>query len=128
MFLSSSSTAINSKLDITNAIKGSGTESGVPDAALLIDFTESANRLDADLSSTRKALIEKIGKSAMIDAAITISIFQSLNIAADSSGIKVDDDWVNLAAELAVLTAANEYQTAKNSPQVDAALRGNQHE
>lgn len=128
MFLSSSSTAINSKLDIANAITGSGTQSGVPDAGLLIDFTESANRLDADLSSTRKALIEKIGKSAMIDAAITISIFQSLNIAADSSGIKVDDDWVNLAAELAVLTAANEYQTAKNSPQVDAALRDNQHE
>ena len=91
MFLSSSSTAINSKLDITNAITGSGTESGVPDAALLIDFTESANRLDADLSSTRKALIEKIGKSTMIDAAITISIFQSLNIAADLSLIHISE-------------------------------------
>ena len=54
----------------------------------------------------------------MIDAAITISIFRSLNIAADSSGIRVDDDWVDTAAELANQSYANEFSTARNSPAV----------
>ena len=50
MFLSSSSKAIDSELDITDAVTGSGEDSGVPNAEMLIAFTESANRLDEDLS------------------------------------------------------------------------------
>jgi len=54
----------------------------------------------------------------MVDAAITISIFRSLNVAADSSGIRVNDDWVDSAAELANQSHANKFSTAKNSPAV----------
>ena len=118
MFLSSSSKAIDSELDITDAVTGSGEDSGVPDAEMLIAFTESANRLDEDLPNIREALVNTIGEKGMIDAAITISIFRSLNIAADSSGIRVDDDWVDTAAELANQSYANEFSTAKNSPAV----------
>ena len=118
MFLSSSSKAINSELDITDAVTGSGEDSGVPNAEMLIAFTESANRLDEDLPDIREALVKEIGEKGMIDAAITISIFRSLNIAADSSGIRVDDDWVDAAAELANQSYANEFSTAKNSPAV----------
>ena len=118
MFLSSSSKAIHSELDITDAVTGSGEDSGVPNAEMLIAFTESANRLDDDLPDIREALVNEIGQKGMIDAAITISIFRSLNIAADSSGIRVDDDWVDAAAELANQSYANEFSTAKNSPAV----------
>ena len=118
MFLSSSSKAIKSELDITDAVTGSGEDSGVPDAEMLITFTGSANRLDEDLPDIREALIKEIGEKGMIDAAITISIFRSLNIAADSSGIRVDDDWVDTAAELANQSYANEFSTARNSPAV----------
>ena len=118
MFLSSSSKAIHSELDITDAVTGSGKDSGVPNAEMLIAFTESANRLDEDLPDIREALVKEIGEKGMIDAAITISIFRSLNIAADSSGIRVDDDWVDAAAELANQSYANEFSTAKNSPAV----------
>ena len=85
---------------------------------MLIAFTESANRLDEDLPDIREALVKEIGEKGMIDAAITISIFRSLNIAADSSGIRVDDDWVDTAAELANQSYANEFSSAKNSPAV----------
>lgn len=118
MFLSSSSKAIDSELDITDAVIGSGADSGVPNAEMLIAFTESANRLDANLPHIREALVNTIGEKGMVDAAITVSIFRSLNIAADSSGIRVDDDWVDTAAELANQSYANEFSTAKNSPAV----------
>jgi len=115
MFLSSSSEAINSNLDLSNAINGSGALSGVPHAESLIAFTESANRQTSNLSKVRKQLGEEVGTQGMVDAAITVSIFKSLNIAADCSGIRVDDDWVTTAAELATLTHADRFTTAKNS-------------
>jgi len=115
MFLSSSSEAINSNLDLSNAINGSGDLSGVPHAESLIAFTESANRQTSNLSEVRKQLGEEVGTQGMVDAAITVSIFKSLNIAADCSGIRVDDDWVTTAAELATLTHADRFTTAKNS-------------
>ena len=118
MFLSSSSKAIDSELDITDAVIGSGADSGVPNAEMLIAFTESANRLDDNLPDIREALVKEIGEEGMVDAAITVSIFRSLNVAADSSGIRVDDDWVDSAAELANQSYANEFSTAKNSPAV----------
>ncbi len=124
MFLSSSSKAINSSLDLTDAINGTGDLSGVPHAESLIAFTESANRETLNLPEVRKQLIEEVGVGGMVDAAITVSIFRSLNIAADCSGIRVDDDWVAIAADLTRLTRADHFTTAENSIAVRDRLRG----
>ena len=124
MFLSSSSEAINSNLDLSNAISGSGALSGVPHAESLIAFTESANRQTSNLPEVRKQLGEEVGTEGMIDAAITVSIFRSLNIAADCSGIRVDDDWVTIAVELARLTHADRFTTAENSTAVKDRIKG----
>ena len=124
MFLSSSSEAINSNLDLGNAINGSGSQSGVPNAESLIAFAESANRQTSNLSQVRKQLSEEVGAEGMVDAAITVSIFQSLNIAADCSGIRIDDDWVTIAADLAKLTLADRFTTAENSIAVKNQIKG----
>ena len=124
MFLSSSSEAINSNLDLGNAINGSGSQSGVPNAESLIAFTESANRQTSNLPEVRKQLGEEVGTEGMIDAAITVSIFRSLNIAADCSGIRVDDDWVTIAVELARLAHADRFTTAENSTAVKDRIKG----
>ena len=124
MFLSSSSEAINSNLDLSYAINGSGALSGVPHAESLIAFTESANRQTSNLPEVRKQLGEEVGTEGMIDAAITVSIFRSLNIAADCSGIRVDDDWVTIAVELARLTHADRFTTAENSTAVKDRIKG----
>ena len=124
MFLSSSSEAINSNLDLSNAINGSGALSGVPHAESLTAFTESANRQTSNLPEVRKQLGEEVGTEGMIDAAITVSIFRSLNIAADCSGIRVDDDWVTIAVELARLTHADRFTTAENSTAVKDRIKG----
>ena len=123
MFLSSSSEAINSNIDLSNAINGSGALSGVPHAESLIAFTESANRQTSNLPEVRKQLGEEVGTEGMIDAAITVSIFRSLNIAADCSGIRVDDDWVTIAVELARLTHADRFTTAENSTAVKDRIK-----
>ena len=124
MFLSSSSEAINSNLDLGNAINGSGSQSGVPNAESLIAFAESANRQTSNLSQVRKQLSEEVGAEGMVDAAITVSIFQSLNIAADCSGIRIDDDWVTIAADLAKLTHADRFTTARNSIAIKNQIKG----
>ena len=124
MFLSSSSEAINSNLDLSNAINGSGALSGVPHAESLIAFTESANRQTSNLPEVRKQLGEEVGTEGMIDAAITVSIFRSLNIAADCSGIRIDDDWATIAADLAKLTHADRFTTAENSIAVKNQIKG----
>ena len=59
MFLSSSSEAINSSLDLGNAINGSGFQSGVPNAESLIAFTESANRQTSNLSQVENSSVKK---------------------------------------------------------------------
>ena len=124
MFLSSSSEAINSNLDLGNAINGSGSQSGVPNAESLIAFAESANRQTSNLSQVRKQLSEEVGAEGMVDAAITVSIFQSLNIAADCSGIRIDDDWVTIAADLAKLTHADRFTTVENSLAIKNQIKG----
>ena len=64
MFLSSSSKAIDSELDITDAVVGSGVDSGVPNAEMLIAFTESANRLDDNLLISERPSSRKSEKTA----------------------------------------------------------------
>ena len=66
----------------------------------------------------REKLVESIGIDGMVDAAIISSVFRSLNITADSSGIRIDDDWEATAASLASDTGAYQYRTIKNSPNV----------
>jgi len=123
MFLSSSSEAMNSDLDLANAIKGSGALSGIPNAEALVTFTEAVNRRDGNLAHARTELVNQVGVGGMVDAATTISIFKSLNIAADSSGIRLDDEWTDVAADLANHTQADNFMTARNS----ITIEGNQY-
>ncbi|HJM28546.1 MAG TPA: hypothetical protein QF431_05500 [Acidimicrobiales bacterium] len=122
MLLSSSSAAIEEKIDVKSAINGNGFQVGVPHANELIAFAEAAHRLDGTLETARENLTSVVGEKAMIDAAVTVSVFRSLNIAADSSGIRVDDEWEEIAAYLAVETSADRFPTSTNSPKVEARI------
>ena len=76
MFLSSSSEAINSNLDLGNAINGWGL-SRVPNAESLIAFTESANRQTSNLSKFESNSVKK-SEQGMVGAAITFPSFKAL--------------------------------------------------
>ncbi len=118
MLLSLSSAAVEIEVDL-NAILGDvAGQENIPAAEELVRFTESVHRLDGSLETSRMKLVEKVGNEGMIDAAIISSVFRSLNITADSSGIRIDDDWESTAASLASDTGALKYRTMENSPNV----------
>ncbi|MDG1846118.1 MAG: hypothetical protein P8J01_06935 [Acidimicrobiales bacterium] len=119
MLLSLSSTAIDFEIDLAAIAGVEGAEAEIPAADELVRFTESVHRLDESLGGARKKLVAVIGEEGMVDAAIISSIFRGLNIAADSSGIRIDDDWEEIAASLAADTGANRYRTLQNSPNVN---------
>ncbi|MDG2301151.1 MAG: hypothetical protein P8L22_05200 [Acidimicrobiales bacterium] len=122
MLLSLSSAAVEVETDL-NSIKGNARSiEGIAAAEELVNFTDSVHRLDGTLTSTRTSLIEAIGIEGMVDAAIISSVFRSLNITADSSGIRIDDDWETTAAALASETGAQDYRTLENSPNVKSMI------
>ncbi len=123
MLLSLSSAAVQIETDL-NAIRGNVTgNENIPAAEELIRFTESVHRLDGSLEASRTKLVEVIGIDGMVDAAIISSVFRSLNITADSSGIRIDDDWETTAASLASDTGAQMYRTLENSPKVQSLVK-----
>jgi len=122
MLLSLSSTAIDCEVDLSAIAGVETTEGEIAAAAELVRFTESVHRLDESLDGARKHLVVAMGEEGMVDAAIISSIFRGLNIAADSSGIRIDDDWEETAASLAVDTGANRYRTLQNSPNVSGLM------
>tara|TARA_B100001250_G_scaffold405809_1_gene423865 strand:- start:394 stop:783 length:390 start_codon:yes stop_codon:yes gene_type:complete len=127
MLLSSSSAAIDETINVSNVVAGDGSDVGVPYSEQLITFTEAAHRVDDSLPVARENLIAAIGDKGMIDAAITTAVFRSLNIAADSSGIRIDDEWEEIAAHLAMETAADEFSTAANSPNIQNRIHSINH-
>ncbi len=68
-----------------------GTDSGVPDGRLLLEFAEAAVSDRDDLAARREAVRATLGEPAMIDAAAVIAIFQAVVRIADATGIPLED-------------------------------------
>tara|TARA_Y100000741_G_scaffold53193_1_gene36583 strand:- start:120 stop:500 length:381 start_codon:yes stop_codon:yes gene_type:complete len=124
MLLSLSSAAAEVESDLTSINGTISASDGIPAGQELLNFTDSVHRLDDSLEPHRVALVETIGEEGMIDAAVISSVFRSLNITADSSGIRIDDDWESAAAGFATQTGAQTYRTLENSPKVKSILGG----
>lgn len=117
MLLGASSEAVDQEVDAAG-VMGSGEDTHVEHGAELIALTEAAHRLDDTLPAARDALTAAVGTGGMVDAAVTAAIFRSLNIAADSSGIRVDDLWEEAAKQLVADIGTDRFPTAANSPAV----------
>ena len=72
------------------------------------------------MPAARAALVDEVGHAGMVDAAVTAAVFRGLNIAADTSGIRVDDDWVDTAKDLMETIGTGTFRTSANSPAVSA--------
>lgn len=77
-----------------SAVLGEGGEtSGIPDAALLIEFAEAA--LDPDdgrMAAARQAVQTTLGGAALADAAGVAALFNAIDRVADSTGIPLEDE------------------------------------
>lgn len=121
MLLSSSSEAINASADPAAVMDADGGDAGVPFGDELVAFTTAAHRLDDTLAPAREALASVVGRAGMVDAAMTAAIFRGLNIAADTSGIRVDDRWEGVAKDLMTSIGTGRFRTAANSPALASA-------
>lgn len=88
----------------------------MPHAELLSAFAEAAWRRDDSLAPARDALRAAMGDAATVEAAQTVAIFRSLNIAADSSGIPLDESWRGLAAGFVGDLGLDRFPSATNTP------------
>ena len=116
MFLRASSNAIDTPADEAAITADDSEDANVPAGIELIDFTTAVHRMDDTVAATRDALVAAVGQEGMVDAAVTAAVFRGLNIAADTSGIRVDDDWEGTARELMDSIGTSAFRTAANSP------------
>ena len=80
---------------------GDGRNSGVPDGALLLAFTEAVlGTDDRTLDDTRAALLAELGGAALVDAAGTVASYNSIVKVADATGIPLDDETADETADL----------------------------
>jgi len=114
MLLGLSSDALDTEADLA-AVTGKA-DAGVPHADLLSTFAEAAWRRDHTLSAARTALLDALGPDAVVEAAQTVAIFRSLNIAADTSGIPLDESWRGFADDFVSDLGLDQFRTAANTP------------
>jgi hypothetical protein len=86
-------------------------DSGIPHAALLIEFAEALlGDDDPRLARSRAAVGEAMGAAALVDAAGIAGFFNAIDRVADATGTPLDDktlaDTAGLRAELGI----NEFQ------------------
>lgn len=116
MLLGLSSGAIHEVADINMVVGETERDPGVEGAAELSAFAEAAWRRDASLAAAREALRSVVGDAGVVEAAQTVAIFRSLNIAADASGIPLDEDWRGFATEFVGELGLDQFPTAANTP------------
>ncbi len=75
--------------------------SGVPNAALLLEFVEAVLAADERrLNAARQTLHDTLGAAALIDAAAIVASFNAVVKLADASGIPLEDAKAEATAEL----------------------------
>jgi hypothetical protein len=114
MLLGLSSSAVDADANLESVIGAA--DAGVPHAAVLSEFAEAAWRRDGSLGAARAAVRAALGDGATVEAAQTVAIFRSLNIAADSSGIPLDEAWRGFAADFVGDLGLDRFPTAANTP------------
>ncbi len=114
MLLGASSEALDTEVDL-RGVTGE-TDAGVARSAELGAFAEAAWRRDDSLATAREMLRRAVGDAGLVEAAATVAIFRSLNIAADSSGIPLDDDFADHGLAIASDVGFDRFATAANTP------------
>ena len=80
---------------------GGVTESGVPNGALLLEFTDAVlGEDDTHLGQVRSRLRSRLGDEQLVDAAGAVASFNAVVKVADGTGLSVDEFRRELADQL----------------------------
>ncbi len=76
-------------------------DGGIPQCTLLVEFAEAVLGSDDEtLARVRMRLTEALGTDALVDAAAVVANFNAIDRIADSTGIPIDAERVELTADL----------------------------
>ncbi len=114
MLLGLSSEAVGADLDL-GSVNGTAV-AAVAHGRLLSEFAEAAWRRDESLDGARTRLRDAVGDAGLMAAAQTAAIFRSLNIAADSSGIPLDESFRAQTHDFVTALSFDRFATAANTP------------
>ena len=89
MLLGTSSDAIGAEADLRGAV-GEATGS-IPHGGLLVSYAEAANRDPAAAQALDDEVIVAVREAGLVDAAVTVAVFNGLVRSADGIGIPLDD-------------------------------------
>jgi hypothetical protein len=125
MLLRASSEMSGNKVDVGAVVDPSiAAESGIPDAALLIAFSDAVVGNDeAELERARASLLDAVGFEGLVDAAGVVGNFQRMVRIADGTGIPLDAPLLALTADLRRDLAINDYSSADNTPRLSPSAK-----
>jgi len=121
--LRASSEAVNTDVKIEQLEDGANVEHG----SALVRYTESAVRLDSDLTESRDHLLRIAGAQALVEAAATVSAFEGLNRIADVTGIQLDSGLVDESADFRSDLGIDSYAGATSTKSHGSAQRADNH-
>ena len=113
MLLRASSDAIGAGADHHGAVGGS--TGSVPHGGLLMAYAEAANRDPEAARALDGEVITAIGEAGLVDAAVTVAVFNGLVRSADGIGIPLDDSMLAATAEARAVLGLDGFVGAANN-------------
>ncbi len=88
-------------------------DGGIPHGGLLIEFVEAAiGRDDTRLSAAREQVLNTLGPEALVDAACIVATFNAIDRVADATGTPIDDERIEITAEMRVQLGIDRFPSA----------------
>jgi len=113
MLLRASSDAIDAGADLRGAVGGA--TGSVPHGGLLMAYAEAANRDPEAARVLDGEVITAIGEAGLVDAAVTVAVFNGLVRSADGIGIPLDDSMLAATAEARAVLGLDAFVGAANN-------------
>ena len=113
MLLRASSDAIDAGADLRGAVGGA--TGSVPHGGLLMAYAEAANRDPEAARALDGEVIAAIGEAGLVDAAVTVAVFNGLVRSADGIGIPLDDGMLAATAEARAVLGLDGFVGAANN-------------
>jgi len=113
MLLRASSDAIDAGADLRGAVGGA--TGSVPHGGLLMAYAEAANRDPEAARTLDGEVIAAIGEAGLVDAAVTVAVFNGLVRSADGIGIPLDDSMLAATAEARAVLGLDAFVGAANN-------------
>lgn len=87
-------------------------DGGIPNGRLLVRFAEAVlGDEEPELDSVRTELRGALGDAALVDAAAVAALFNAIDRVADSTGIPMEDQKIEITADFREILGINAFES-----------------